>query len=262
MKKICVLIPMFGKDELTRKCVDLTIQNAGVKDYDILVVDDGSAVPYADDRVIILRLNENSGFTNAANQGILWAGEMYEYIMMLNNDTEPEPDFIKYLLEKMEENPVIGIASSSRIHNDADGNFLFIENHGLDLVRGHQLVSKTDLPEEIIYVDWIPTCSSLIRIRMIREIGIFDKQFRNHCSDSDYCIRANMNGWNVALVPKSRVVHHWSQTTMENGVNPAEDQKKFIAKLAGMKYAELMVRMPLDCENKRYGRLQFMVFDK
>src|SRR3990167_5670629 len=146
MKKICVLIPMYGKKELTEKCVEMTIENAGIEDYDILVVDDGSPEPFkykqeidTKVRVAVLRLSENSGFTNAVNQGILWCGDMYEYIHLLNNDTEPEKDFLKHLLDAMEENRVIGIASSSRLHKREDGS-VYVENHGLDLVRGHQLV--------------------------------------------------------------------------------------------------------------------------
>jgi len=261
MNRVCVVIPMYGKHEMTKTCIDYTLKNAGAE-CDIIVIDDGSKDPFYDERVFTLRLPENSGFTNAANQGILWAQEKnYEFIHLLNNDTEPETDFIKHLLDAMTQNPVIGIASSSRLHKKEDGTS-FVENHGLDLVRGHQLVSDKDLDKEIVFVEWLPTCSSLMRMEMIREIGLLDKRFRNHCSDAEYCIRANMNGWNVALVTKSRVLHHWSQTTMENNIDPANDQNKFVAKLAGLQYAELMKRMPLDCENKVYGRLQFMVYNK
>lgn len=251
---------MFGKADMTSRCVDLVIENSGVS-CDILVVDDGSPEPFYDDRINVLRLDKNSGFTSAVNNGIVWCSDLYEYLMLLNNDTEPEPNFIKYLLDVLENEPVVGIASSSRIHKKDDGS-AFIENYGLDLVRGHQLVSDKDLEDNVIYVDWLPTCSSLIRMSMIREIGLLDKQFRNHCSDSEYCVRANMNGWNVALVPKSRVLHHWSQTTQENSIDPSEDQNKFIAKLAGLKYAELMKRVPLDCDRKIYGQLQFMTYTK
>lgn len=261
MKRICVVIPMFNKADLTDRCVEMTVANAGIE-CDILVVDDGSEIPYENGSINVLRLNENSGFTNATNQGILWCSDRYEFIHLLNNDTEPEPNFISTLLDVMDNNSSIGIASSSRIHNEADGSFACIENYGLDLVRGHQLISRTNLPDDVIFIDWLPTCSALMRLEMIREIGLLDKQFRNHCSDSEYCIRANMNQWNVALVPKSRVLHHWSLTTSENKINPSEDQNKFIAKLAGLKYAELMKRVPLDCEQKTYGSLQFMTYNK
>ena len=251
---------MFNRNEMTDTCVELTIERAGV-DCDILVVDDGSEENYDNVKVNVLRLEENSGFTNAVNKGILWCADIYKYVHLLNNDTEPEFDFIKHLYEVMEADNGIGIASSSRIHKNND-EFLYIENYGLDLVRGHQLISKMDLPSEVIDVEWLPTCSSLIRMDMIREIGLFDKRFRNHCSDAEYCVRARMWDWRVVLVPKSRVLHHWSQTTMANHINPEDDQRKFIGKLAGLQYAELMKRMPLDCEKKTYGQLQFMTYSK
>lgn len=260
MSDICVIIPMFNKAEMTKKCISMTVENAGM-DVDILVVDDGSEVPFEDERVFVLRIDENLGFTNAVNEGMLYCRDDYKYLHLLNNDTEPEMDFIKTLYDVMEADFVVGIASSSRVHAREGGSH-YIENYGVDLVRGYQMVSDSDLQEPIIYVDWLPTCSSLLRMRMVREIGLLDPQFRNHCSDAEYCLRANMNEWNVALVPNSRVLHHWSQTTMENKVDPGEDQKKFIAKLAGLKYAELMKRVPLDCENKTYGSLQFTTYNK
>ena len=87
MKRICVISPMFGFGEVTRKCIDMTFQNAGVE-VDILVVDDGSPEPFIvpeNSRFQALMLKNNSGFTTAVNQGILWCGDRYDYLHLLTN---------------------------------------------------------------------------------------------------------------------------------------------------------------------------------
>jgi len=70
--------------------------------WEYIIVDDCSTEPFThdDDRVEVLRLDKNTGYTNATNQGILHCGDRFKYIHLLNNDTEPRKDFIKILLEQ------------------------------------------------------------------------------------------------------------------------------------------------------------------
>jgi len=255
---ICVVIPMFGKEEYTRKCVDLTILNAGIP-VDIVVVDDGSPIPYVDDRVTIIRLDKNSGFTAATNAGFVWAQKRnYDYVVALNNDTEPCKDFIKLLHDCIEADDTVGIAGSVRKIPDIEGNNM--EVFGADLIRGFQyFVSEAELKDELITCNWLPICSSIIRMDMIREIGILDKRFKNHCSDSYYCIWAKINGWKVIAVTASVVIHHRSVTTNFVNAKVDNDQMKFLEILSGFHYAELMREFPLDCEAKTYGKIEFSV---
>lgn len=264
MSKICVIIPMYGKEDYTNRCVELTLQNAGVA-CEIVVVDDGSPVPYRhdDNRVFVHRLEQNSGFTNACNQGILWAQKRdYEYVHLLNNDTEPRKDFIKLLLEVLQTDPEVGIASSVRFNPQTDGGML-VELYGLDLIRGYQAVTlPKDLKEEIIQCNWVPTCSSLVRMSMIRYLGLLDKRMRTHSSDLDYCLRAKINGFNIVVVTASQVLHHHEVTTKAHGITPEKDQMVLLEKLAGFHYAQFMKKIPLDCEGKMYGKLDFTVYQK
>lgn len=259
MSKILVVIPMYGKHEYTKKCVEMTLENAGVS-CEILVVDDGSPEPftYEHNRVFVVRREVNGGFTAAQNTGTLWAQDRgYEYVHCLNNDTEPEKDFIRLLLDIMEKDPSVGIACSVRQYPNGK-----IELCGADLIRGHQYLAGDDLPDNPIEINWAPICSGLLRMSMIREIGLLDKRFRNHCSDSWYCLHAKMHGWKVILHPKSKVIHHLSVTTTAEKVNPEIDQRLLVEKLACLDIAKILSEIPLDLENKTYGKLEFSVYTK
>lgn len=253
---------MYGKEEYTNKCVELVKLNAGCE-VQILVVDDASVLPYKlpfalDSRLSLLALPLNLGFTGASNAGILWAQkEGFDYVHLLNNDTEPQPDFIKHQLEVMEADPKVGICGSIRRYPDGRR-----EMCGADLIRGHQYFAPIDMPDTPMDVNWLPLCSSLMRMDMIREIGILDSRFRNHCSDSDYCLQAKMRGWKVMLVPKSEVIHYLSVTTKAEGLDAGADQKLFLEKLAGLNNTMLMREMPLDVSTNTFGKLEFSVYTK
>lgn len=265
MPRVVVVIPMYGKEEYTNICIDKVRENYGTNEpIEILVVDDGSEKPYAHPGVNVIRLDENSGFTAAANEGILWAQyRNADYVLLLNNDTEPEPLFLKYLLDCMEADPNIGIAASIRRHPKREPECM--ELCGSDLIRGFQYFTDEkslegkDIP---IPCNWVPLCSGLMRMSMIRDIGLLDKRYRNHCSDSSYCLYAKTRGWEVVIVPTSIVVHHLSITTTANKVMVDDDQRKFLEVLAGLEYQKLMSAMPLDGEAKTWGRLSFEVYKK
>ena len=249
-----VIIPMFGNEKFTDKCISLTRKNSG-HPIDILVVDDGSPTAYTNPDVTVLRIDENSGFTNAINQGILWAASRYKFIHLLNNDTEPEPNFLIELINHLNLTPSTGIVSSVRIHPKRTGANKY-ELFGCDLIRGFQLFSdEVSIPTTPVKCVHFPFCSVLLRSKMIQEIGLLDKRFYNHSSDTDYCIRAIFNGWNVELVPSSRVLHYLSVTTTSNKKLIKEDQQVMLNKLFGYDYALLMKDFPLDSKQRTWGKL-------
>ena len=263
MSRVVVVIPMFGKEEYTRKCVDTVKKNYGTGEpIEIVVVDDGSPTPFVDPLINVVRLDTNSGFTAAANEGIIWAQyRNADYVLLLNNDTECEPGWLKELVDVMEADPKIGIAASVRRHPNREGQP--IELCGSDLIRGFQyFTDEKSLPDIPIPCNWIPLCSGLLRMDMVREIGLLDKKFRNHCSDSSYCLVAKIRKWGVVIVPTSIVVHHLSVTTTANNVLVDDDQRLFLEQLAGLDYAKIMQSMPIDSEAKTWGRLSFEVYKR
>lgn len=262
MKRVLVVIPMYGNAEMTDRCVALCRENAGIQ-HDILVVDDGSPEPYFNEDVHVLRLEKNSGFTAAVNSGILWASDGYEYVHLMNNDTEPHSDFLKALYDAMEAEPAIGIAGSVRLIKDPKEGDCY-EMTAADLVSGYQtfVTSLKDVPK-LVHTYWVPLCSAMIRHSLIREIGLLDKNMRMWCSDNDYCIRAGFAGWNVTLVPAS-VVYHIHQATTGKNVHEGvkKDQDVLMAKIMNVQYAVLLDKMPLDQGSRTYGKVDFKVYKK
>jgi len=258
---ICVIIPMYGFGDMTKKCIDYTIKNAGVE-HDILIVDDGSPEPFVDNRVVTLRLEKNLGFTGATNAGIIWAlDHKYDSVLLLNNDTEPEPDFLKYLLEALQKDPEIGIAGSARVIYDENIK-AYIENFGVDLISGYQAYTREDLGKEIVYVAWIPVCSALIPMEIIRYVGLLDRRMKTFCSDNDYCIRVQQLGYRIALVPQSKVKHFHMHTVKHMKLDGSKDQLVLLGKLSCALQKELLEHYPLDWNQQTWGKLEFTTYHK
>lgn len=262
MKPCLVIMPMYNHHPMTEACIEQTLEKAGMN-VEILVVDDGSELPFVYDhnRVFVLRLENNSGYTNATNQGILWASDKYKYLHLQNNDIEPHQDYIKRLYDAMEADPVIGIASSTRIlpgHGPYN-----VELYGVDLIRGYQQMTNGDINDPIIHTHWVPLCSALVRHEMIRYVGLLDRRMIMWCSDNDLCIRCNFAGWNVSVVVDSRVIHLHNVTTgTNNEAGVSRDQKVLLDKIANVQYAELMKQLPLDKDSNTYGKSEFSVYKK
>lgn len=262
--EVCVIIPMYGHHEMTEKCVNMTKELAGM-DIDVIVVDDGSPEPFKTDSCQVVTLPKNLGFTGAHNAGMIWCGNNYKYQHFQNNDIEPKQDYIKKLYDVLESNPVIGIAVSTRlITNHAPFSY---ELFGVDLLRGYQQMADAPLPQELCHVRWAPLPCALVRYEMIQHIGLLDRRMKIWSSDLDYCLRANIAGWNVTLVRDSQAVHAHAATTSKL---PSEfklkqiesDQKVLLGKLSGWEYAQLLTELPLDADSKTYGKIEFSTYVK
>lgn len=258
MNDICVAIPMYNFGDLTRKCIDLTIKNAGIS-IDIMVIDDGSEEPYVDDRVHIIRHDTNKGFTAACNTGFRYCIEnKYKYVHAMNNDIEPYPDFIKILFEAFIKDPAIGIASSVReVIIDGDK---CMEVWPQDILSGWAAYTKDDLGSTYYYCPWIPICSALISVETILYTGLLDKRMKNHCTDNDFCVRAGQLGYRTAIIPKSKVFHLHEITTKSLGLTPGKDQEILFTKIRCDYMKNLLEKFPLDNGNKVRGRLDFSIY--
>lgn len=255
MNKILVIIPMYGEDEYTRRCIDFCIKNAGIE-HDILVVDDGSPTPFTNSKVPVLYSPKNEGYTPAVNRGILYAQErMYDYVLLLNNDTEPEPNFLKLLIDEAEKKPENGIVCSARQYANGE-----VELHGADLVRGYQNTTRREhLKKEVLDCIWIPFGCVLLKMSMIREIGLLDKDMKMYCTDNEYCLRARFAGYKCLLVTESIVFHYHSVTCKKHDILPETDQRKWLEKISGINYAKVMNEMPLDASEGTWGCIMFDV---
>ena len=115
--KVFVVVLNYNGGHFIKKCLASVFKN-DYPDFEVVVVDNGSKDGSLEmaktniSKAIFIKNEENLGFATGNNIGIRYSLErMADYVCLLNNDTEVEKDFLGKLVEAMEKDERVGIAS-------------------------------------------------------------------------------------------------------------------------------------------------------
>jgi GT2 family glycosyltransferase len=188
-------------------------------DFEIIVADnashDGSLELLARDypEVKVVALPENRGFTGGNNAGI-WAARS-EFIILLNNDTEVDHQWLEEILAAFERHPEAGlVASKMKLFDRRDTFHTAGDFYRLDGIPGNRGVWENDRGqydrEEYVF----SACggSAAYRKSMLDQIGLLDEDFFYSCEDIDLAWRAQLAGWKCVYAPRAVVYHKLSAT--------------------------------------------------
>lgn len=180
---------------------------------EIIVVDndsgDGSADCVKQYSGVTLHLNNsNSGFSKANNFAIAQCDT--EFVVLLNPDAFPEPEWLQKLLFAAECFPEVAAFGSRLMMYEADGlvDGLGDTYHFSGLVwrhgHGRKMVAADAHPKEI----FSPCAGAVLyRTGAFRAAGGFDEDFFCYVEDIDLGFRLRLAGYRSMYVPDA-VVHH------------------------------------------------------
>ena len=185
--------------------------------YEVIMIDNAStddSVKYTKKKyswVKIVETGGNYGFGGGYNKGIPKAKG--KYMIILNNDTDVEKDWLIELVKVANTSDKIGICGS-KISDKIIGNVG--EGH-INIFTGE--ASQKD-NEKAIECFWISDCSMLIKRevveKMIKEMGtVYDNPYFMYFEEVDVCWRARLLGYDIYYVPTS-VVNHLGSATAKN----------------------------------------------
>lgn len=189
---------------------------------EIIVVDNHSeddSVAYVREHfpeTILVENEENRGFAGGCNDGADQANG--KYLLILNNDTTQEPDWVTHLVRFMEANPSIGVAQPKLINAKDPASFDysgaaggFMDRYGFPFARGRifENVEKDHGQyDDPVQTFWASGTACMIRAEVLTQIGLFDETFFAHMEEIDFDWRAQIAGWDIAVAPQSKVYHH------------------------------------------------------
>ena len=110
--KLSLVIPVYNTEKYLDKCLASCVnQNVGLSDYEIVIVNDGTkdnamdiALRFQNDYPNIrIYSQENAGLSAARNTGLSHADG--DYVWFIDSDDWIEPDSVKFIFEKIEQNP-------------------------------------------------------------------------------------------------------------------------------------------------------------
>ena len=179
--------------ERIRLWIDLHSDNANVKQYQLL------------------QLDANYGFAVGNNKALAVAMQYNpDYCMLLNNDTEVEPDFLEHLLDYAKENPEVK-ALSPCIRYYYDKEKIWFSGGKLTFASRKRLYADSNvsaLPVNPFEVSYLSGCALFFYPSLLND----DKELLYNGfffgeEDYEFSLRMKKNDVKMACVPQSVVYH-------------------------------------------------------
>jgi GT2 family glycosyltransferase len=223
-RKVSIVILNLNGHEHTRDCLE-SLRQVRYLNREVILVDNGST----DDSPRLLRQQfpeirlltsqRNLGFGGGCNLGIEDAlGRGTDYVLLLNNDTLVDPDFLLSLVQAGEadsRNTILG----PKIYYASDPRRIWFAGGFVSLVSGrYGHIGQGKIDENSGSVNatatgWITGCALLIKSFVFEEIGLLDSKLFAYAEDADFCFRNRAAGYKCILVPSAKVWHKISRTS-------------------------------------------------
>ncbi len=227
--KISIIIPVYNLCSLTQQCIESIYRETKSESFELIVVDNASVdqtFEWLNSEKIkhpffkVFRMDQNIGFGAAVNFGIRKSNGAF--IVILNNDTIVSPEWLENLLEALEKNPSIGIISpvtnyvgeGPQIDTNAANlspDIELIQKYALSIQTRTKLINE---PNRLVFF------CVMIRRELIDIIGDLDIAYdKGNFEDDDYCLRALLAGYQLAIAPNAFVYHMGSATFIKNKIS-------------------------------------------
>lgn len=202
----------------TAKCLD-SLRKISYQDFGVIVVDNASTDDSVEQlrahypEIVLLENSSNAGFTGGNNLALnhVLNTAKYDYVMLLNNDTEVTEGFLEPLITSLDSSTEIGAVQPKMryVHDrsliwNAGGKY----NPWLGLPQtvgeNQKDVGQFD---EARAVDWITGCCILMRVETLRSLGLLEEQYFAYFEDVDWSFRLKAMGKKLLYEPKSLIYH-------------------------------------------------------
>ncbi|TZG24173.1 glycosyltransferase family 2 protein [Sphingomonas montanisoli] len=216
-----IVTVLFNSGDVLDRFVASLVGQQGVQ-WRLIAVDNASSDGCADrlealgdPRIVVLRNATNTGFARATNRGLRHALSLgSEFMMLLNNDTAFEPEFLKDLLDARDHHQADVIAPRILYLRDPDhawyagGHF----NNDWIFKSIHEEADSPDEPDHRI-VDFASGCCLGITRAVTDTIDLLDERFFVYWEDTDFCMRLKMEAIPIHYVRGITLLHDSSALT-------------------------------------------------
>jgi GT2 family glycosyltransferase len=161
----------------------------------------------------ILQTGKNLGYTGGINYGLRQVRQTAaEYIMVLNNDTLVEPDFLNRLVEALAHNPNAAAAGGTIYCEHARKQIWYaggrlIPWRGLAVHNNKGLDIEPAALNGVQRVSFVTGCMILFRAALLDRIGVEDERFFMYLDDIELSARILARGYELLYVPQAIIYH-------------------------------------------------------
>lgn len=213
---VALVVPVHNGKEHTQEFLE-SVRKVNYPDYKVIIVDDGSTdgtgemISREFPDVILLKGDGNLWWSGAINMGIEKAIEMdFKYVLIIDNDTVVDPEFISALVDTAERNPhSITTGKTYQYHDPKRLEQAGYKKRWLRLlsypagwgeIDEGQYDRQQDLP--------CANMNVLINTSIFKDIGMMDAEnLPLYGADQDFSLRARKRGYNIIYEPRSKIWH-------------------------------------------------------
>jgi GT2 family glycosyltransferase len=212
---VSVVIPTWNRADLLRNSL-FTLGRQTIAPAEILVVDNGSTDETAEvvrnSPATLISLQKNVGFAAAVNEGVQQAAS--EWIFILNNDVDLQPDWIACALsagEGLKVDFVTGKLVQADAPERIDGTWDLVSRAGCAWRCGWNSLDGAHW-SEARRVRIASLTAAMFRRRVFEKVGLLDTRYESYYEDVDFGIRCAMNGIKGGYEPRAKGIHLGSAT--------------------------------------------------
>lgn len=173
--------------------------------------------------VKIIQNQLNEGYAKGYNDALKDLKE--KYFVLLNSDIEVTNNWIKPIINLMEENPNISACQPKILDYNNKDSFEYagasggyIDNLGYPFTRGRifdSIESDNNQYDDVKEIFWASGACFFVRADHFNEVNGFDNNFFAHQEEIDLCWRLKIKGYQIMVHPRS-VVYHVGGGTLDD----------------------------------------------
>lgn len=215
---VSILLLNYNNQGDTIDCIE-SLKEIEYSNYNILLVDNSSnddsakqfKHKYRDIEIVVTP--ENLGYTGGINYGLkILSNTDTDYILIINNDTLVEKDFLCYMVEGMELNKNAAAACCTILEEHerstlwyAGGKMIGWRGLAVHNFKGKNLEIISG--KETSYTQFVTGCLILLRKSELEKIGFEDERFFMYLDDIEYSQRMVNKGYELLYIPKAKIYH-------------------------------------------------------
>ncbi len=230
VNKVAVIILNYNSSDDCRKCVSFLKRQEGVE-LELVLVDncspDGDKVEALcrEQGCTFIASPENRGYNAGNNHGLRYAAKKgYKYALIANPDMEfPQTDYVKRLVEAMEQDEEIVVAGSDivgidNIHQNPiirDKNWTTSFNWIINSFRkkSTDTYEFIDNYKENHYCTKVSGCCLMVRINFMRQIGYFDENVFLYVEEAILSRQVEKHHKKMYYVASAKAIHAHVKST-------------------------------------------------
>jgi GT2 family glycosyltransferase len=224
---LSIIIVNWNLKNDTIECIE-SLLKAGASLGQIIIVDNGSTDGsigalrnYFQNSIFIIDAKKNLGYAEGANIGIQYAlSQNYEWLLLLNNDTIVDVDFMEEMQNATLNSSDYSILTPVILYHNKPSIIWFLGGHQIGntlLTINYYKNRKIDrnLPQ-LIPIEFTNGCAMMINRIVFEKVGLLDSSLFMYGEEVDLCWRAKLAGYKFACFTPARLWHKISKSSQSD----------------------------------------------